>query len=85
MNCLPLATAALVATSFTVDFHIIDYHFFIVDDQLNVEEVYFEGLTIDVFNAASNQQFGLLKVNNSHTRIFDVERNKKLNCPPIKR
>ncbi|HRD06152.1 MAG: T9SS type A sorting domain-containing protein [Saprospiraceae bacterium] len=60
------------------------YHFFIVDDQLNVEEVYFEGLTGDVFNAASNQQFGLLKVNNSHTRIFDVERNKIIELPTDK-
>lgn len=59
-------------------FSYIDYrfHFFIVDEQLNVEEIYFEGQTGDVFNEASNQQFALLKVNNSHTRIFDVERNK---------
>ena len=60
------------------------YHFFIVNDLLQVDEIYFEGLIGDVFNDASNEQFGLLKVNNSHTRIFDVDRNKVIELPPDK-
>lgn len=60
------------------------YHFFIVDEHLNVEEIYFEGLSGGVSNEAANQQFGLLKVNGSHTHIFDVERNKIFALPTDK-
>lgn len=60
------------------------YHFFIVDELLNVEEIYFEGFSGGVTNEAANQQFGLLKVNGSHIHIFDVERNKVFTLPTDK-